>query len=280
MRAALSLPAAPVQPNAWLRIGTDGSITFLSDKSEMGQGVYTSLPTLIAEELDVPVESIRVEAAPAGADVHEHAARRAGHRRQHERARGLGQAAQAGAEARQRLTAAAAEHWGVAASELRAENGAVVRGDGARLTYGELATAAAALPVPGRRHGEARERLLADRQGAHALRHGVEDQRHGRVRHRPALSEHAVRRARAVPGARRQGASVHRRAGSRDARRAPQSCRRRAASSCWPIRGGRRAKRAMRSTSSGTRAERGRQQRDDLGRPRECARDAQRRSRR
>jgi len=64
--AALALPAAPVQPNAWLRIGTDGVITFLSDKSEMGQGVYTSLPTLIAEELDVAVESIRVEAAPAG----------------------------------------------------------------------------------------------------------------------------------------------------------------------------------------------------------------------
>jgi isoquinoline 1-oxidoreductase subunit beta len=146
--AALTLPTAPVQPNAWLRIGTDGSITFLSDKSEMGQGVYTSLPTLIAEELEVPVDSIRVEAAPAGAaytntllgvqvtggstSVRE----------------GWDKLRKAGAEARQRLTAAAAEHWGVAASELRAENGAIVRGDGARLTYGELATAAAALPVP------------------------------------------------------------------------------------------------------------------------------------
>jgi isoquinoline 1-oxidoreductase beta subunit len=146
--AALSLPAAPVQPNAWLRIGTDGSITFLSDKSEMGQGVYTSLPTLIAEELEVPVDSIRVEAAPAGTaytntllgvqvtggstSVRE----------------GWDKLRKAGAEARQRLTAAAAEHWGVAASELRAENGAIVRGDGARLTYGQLATAAAALPVP------------------------------------------------------------------------------------------------------------------------------------
>jgi len=65
---ALGLPTVPVQPNAWLRIGPDGGITFLSDKSEMGQGVYTSLTTLIAEELEVPVESIHVEAAPAGAE--------------------------------------------------------------------------------------------------------------------------------------------------------------------------------------------------------------------
>jgi isoquinoline 1-oxidoreductase beta subunit len=145
--AALALPAAPVQPNAWLRIGTDGSITFLSDKSEMGQGVYTSLTTLIAEELEVPVESIHVEAAPAGAayantllgvqvtggstSVRE----------------GWDKLRRAGAEARARLTAAAAAHWGVDASELRAENGAIVRGDGTRLTYGQLATAAAALPA-------------------------------------------------------------------------------------------------------------------------------------
>ena len=145
---ALGLPSAPVQPNAWLRIGTDGGITFLSDKSEMGQGVYTSLTTLIAEELEVPVESIHVEAAPAGAayantllgvqvtggstSVRE----------------GWDKLRRAGAEARQRLLSAAAQHWGIHTSELRAENGAVVRRDGERLTYGQLATAAAALPVP------------------------------------------------------------------------------------------------------------------------------------
>ncbi|HVY65271.1 MAG TPA: molybdopterin cofactor-binding domain-containing protein, partial [Gammaproteobacteria bacterium] len=64
--AALTNPTAPVDATAWLRIGTDGGITFLVDKSEMGQGVYTSLTTLVAEELDVPADSIRFEAAPPG----------------------------------------------------------------------------------------------------------------------------------------------------------------------------------------------------------------------
>ena len=57
---------AVAQPNAWLLIDTDGSIRFRCDKSEMGQGVYTALPMLFAEELDVPVESIKVEFAPPG----------------------------------------------------------------------------------------------------------------------------------------------------------------------------------------------------------------------
>ena len=58
--AALANPTSPVVANAWLRIDTDGSIVFLSDRSEMGQGVYTSLTTILAEELEVPVESVRV----------------------------------------------------------------------------------------------------------------------------------------------------------------------------------------------------------------------------
>ena len=54
------------QPNAWLRIGGDESITIIIDKCEMGQGVFTALPMLIAEELDVTLAAIRVEFAPAG----------------------------------------------------------------------------------------------------------------------------------------------------------------------------------------------------------------------
>ena len=146
--AALGLPAAPVQPNAWLRIGTDGGITFFSDKSEMGQGVYTSLTTLLAEELEVPVESIHVEAAPAGeayANTLIGVQITGGSTSVRE---GWDKLRRAGAEARQRLVAAAAQHWGVDAGELKAESGAVVRSDGERLTYGQLATAAAALPAP------------------------------------------------------------------------------------------------------------------------------------
>src|SRR5262249_55967738 len=54
------------QLNAWLRIGTDDSITIVVDRSEMGQGVYTALPTLLAEELEVDLARIRIVSAPVG----------------------------------------------------------------------------------------------------------------------------------------------------------------------------------------------------------------------
>ena len=52
--------------NAWVRIGSDNRITILSARSEMGQGVYTALPTMVAEELEVDLRRIRVEIAPPG----------------------------------------------------------------------------------------------------------------------------------------------------------------------------------------------------------------------
>ena len=57
--------AATAMPNAWVKIGSDDSITIISARSEMGQGVYTALPTLVAEELDVDLGKIKVEIAPA-----------------------------------------------------------------------------------------------------------------------------------------------------------------------------------------------------------------------
>jgi isoquinoline 1-oxidoreductase beta subunit len=58
--------AAGGMPNAWLKIGGDNRITILVDRSEMGQGVYTALPMLLAEELEVPLAAIAIEAAPVG----------------------------------------------------------------------------------------------------------------------------------------------------------------------------------------------------------------------
>ena len=58
--------SSTLEPNAWLRIGSDDSITFFCDRAEMGQGVYTSLPMLVAEELGVGLERIKVEFAPPG----------------------------------------------------------------------------------------------------------------------------------------------------------------------------------------------------------------------
>jgi isoquinoline 1-oxidoreductase beta subunit len=144
----LSNPATPVQANAWLRIETDGGVAFLADRSEMGQGVYTALPTLLAEELDVAVGNIRVEAAPAGNEYINTAlgvqvtGGSTSVREAYDKLR------KAGAEARARLVAAAAAHWGADAATLRTDNGRVIHADGSELTYGQLATDAAALPAP------------------------------------------------------------------------------------------------------------------------------------
>lgn len=134
-------------PNAFLSIGTDDSVTVLLAHSEMGQGIWTALPMLIAEELDADWSKIRVEHAPA-APVYAHTAvgvQMTGGSTstwsEFDRYR------QAGALARTLLVAAAAERFGVAASACRTDNGAVIA-DGRRATYGELAEAAAALPVP------------------------------------------------------------------------------------------------------------------------------------
>lgn len=142
-----ALGSAGGQPVAWLRIDVENAITVLVDRSEMGQGVYTSLTQLLAEELEVPLQAIRVVAAPVGA-VYVNALLGAqitggstSVRDAWEKLR------KAGAQARTMLVQAAAAYWGVDAAKLRVEGGTVVNGN-KRLTYGELAENAAKLPVP------------------------------------------------------------------------------------------------------------------------------------
>lgn len=140
-------PARLVQANAWLRIGTDESIVVLCDRSEMGQGVYTALPTLIAEELSVDPAKIKVEAAPVGAEYvnsllgGQITGGSASVRDAWEKLR------LAGAEARQRLIAAAAKEWRAPPSACTVADGYVVF-TSRRKSFGELAEAAAALPKP------------------------------------------------------------------------------------------------------------------------------------
>ncbi|SFK51911.1 xanthine dehydrogenase family protein molybdopterin-binding subunit [Lysobacter sp. cf310] len=144
---AAASAAAPFVPNAFLRIGEDDSVTVLIAHSEMGQGVWTGLAMLVAEELDADWSKIRVEHAPA-APAYAHTA--------------FGQQMtggststwsefdryrQAGATARQLLVAAAAQRFGVAEADIRTENGVVVAG-AQRARYGELAAEAAKLPAP------------------------------------------------------------------------------------------------------------------------------------
>ncbi|MEZ0469119.1 xanthine dehydrogenase family protein molybdopterin-binding subunit [Luteimonas salinilitoris] len=138
---------ATFAPNAFLRIGSDDRITVLLAHSEMGQGVWTTLPLLIAEELDADWSTIRVEHAPA-APAYAHTAMgiqmtggSTSTWSEFDRYR------QAGALARALLVQAAAQRFGVPAERVRAENGELIAGD-RRLRYGEVAAAAAELPAP------------------------------------------------------------------------------------------------------------------------------------
>ncbi len=134
-------------PNAWVHIADDNTVTLISYMSEMGQGVYTSLPMLIAEELGVDINKVKVATAPAnaayvngllGAQI---TGGSTAIRDAWEKLR-IG-----GAQVRTMLVQAAANKWGVSASSLTAANG-VVSGGGKSATYGELAAAAASVPVP------------------------------------------------------------------------------------------------------------------------------------
>ncbi len=145
----VAAPPATFAPNAWLRIGTDNRIMVVVDRSEMGQGVATALPMLLAEELDADWSKITIETAPAdkayvnplfgfqgtGGSTSVRAA--------------FTPLRKAGAAAREMLVAAAAQTWGVDKVDCRAERGAVVHtGSKRRATYGQLAAKAASLPVP------------------------------------------------------------------------------------------------------------------------------------
>lgn len=140
---AMPLPA----PNAFLRIGADDSITVLLAHSEMGQGVWTTLPMLIADELDADWNQVRVEHAPA-APAYIHTAYgiqitggSSTTWSEFERYR------QAGALTRALLMQAAAKQWNVPVDSLRTENGAVFNGQ-KKLRYGQLVETASKLPTP------------------------------------------------------------------------------------------------------------------------------------
>ncbi|OPY79064.1 MAG: Isoquinoline 1-oxidoreductase subunit beta [Syntrophorhabdus sp. PtaU1.Bin153] len=144
---AATVPEAPFIPEAFVRIGTDGAITIIVNKSEMGQGVYTSLPMLVAEELECNWSKIRVEAAPVD-PVYNHTVfgmQMTGGSTsvptEWERMRKVG------AAAREMLVMAAADTWKVQKEACRAENGVVYHGT-KKFTYGQLATKASGMPVP------------------------------------------------------------------------------------------------------------------------------------
>jgi len=139
----------PFEPNAWLKIGTDNVVTVVVGRSEMGQGVTTSLPQMIMEELDGDWSTIRIEEAPASPQFVNPLVGLQATGGSTSVMGTFQPLREAGAKARAMLIAAAAQQWGIDPSACSTENG-YVRETGKRrkLSYGELTVAAAAQPVP------------------------------------------------------------------------------------------------------------------------------------
>jgi isoquinoline 1-oxidoreductase subunit beta len=139
---------AAAQLNAWLTIAADNTFTVIVDRAEMGQGVYTALPMLLAEELEISMDAIKVVAAPVG-DAYVNALNGG-------QITGTSNSVQdaweklriAGAQARAMLIAAAAERWHVHPDTCHAEEGLIYGPAGKTVAYGQVAGAAARMPVP------------------------------------------------------------------------------------------------------------------------------------
>ncbi|HEX4545952.1 MAG TPA: xanthine dehydrogenase family protein molybdopterin-binding subunit [Candidatus Acidoferrum sp.] len=135
----------PVNPfDAWVRITADNHVTLVLGKSEMGQGIMTALPMILAEELSLDWKQVKIEQAPTNPRIYDHGTG------------GSGSIAgswlplrQAGAAAREMLVAAAAARWNVSPDTCKPQDGGVLHG--ARkdfFTYGQLVDDAAKLPIP------------------------------------------------------------------------------------------------------------------------------------
>jgi isoquinoline 1-oxidoreductase beta subunit len=142
---------AALEPNAFVRVGTDGSVTVVAKHLEMGQGVYTGLATIVAEELDADWSTVRVAGAPADAKRYNNLfwGEAQGTGGSTAIANSWEQLRKAGAAARAMLAQAAAQRWSVPVGEITVSNGMVSHAPSGRLaTFGELAAAAGKLAVP------------------------------------------------------------------------------------------------------------------------------------
>ena len=144
---ALAMPApAEFAPNAYLRVGTDGVVTLYADHVELGQGIHTALPMIVAEELDADWAKVRVERMSTDPSSWPRAIRTVGS----QSVRGSwAPLRRAGATAREMLATAAAEQWGVDRASVRTEKSFVVHAaSGRRIAYGDVAARAATLTPP------------------------------------------------------------------------------------------------------------------------------------
>ncbi|MGD8909139.1 MAG: molybdopterin-dependent oxidoreductase, partial [Chromatiales bacterium] len=139
------------EPNAFLRIGGDNSVTVISKHLEMGQGTYTGLATILAEELDADWHNVNVEGAPADAQRYNNLlwGEMQGTGGSTAIANSWEQLRKAGATGRGMLVSAAARLWQVEAEDIEVRNSVVSHpASGRKSSFGELAAAAADEPVP------------------------------------------------------------------------------------------------------------------------------------
>ena len=143
--------SAAFEPNAFVRIAEDNTVTVMCKHTEMGQGTYTGLPTIVAEELDADWSQIRAEGAPADAKLYNNLfwGKAQGTGGSTAIGNSFAQLRHAGATARAMLVAAAAKQWNVAAESITVSKGIVShKGSGKKATFGSLAKLAATIPVP------------------------------------------------------------------------------------------------------------------------------------
>jgi isoquinoline 1-oxidoreductase beta subunit len=142
---------ASFMPNAFVRIDAENRVTVIVKHIEFGQGTFTGLPTLVAEELDAAWSQIRVEGAPANAELYNNLlwGPTQGTGGSSAIANSFEQMRKAGAAARTMLVSAAAQAWDVPAASIRVHEGVVMHeASGKRAMFGELAARAAVQPVP------------------------------------------------------------------------------------------------------------------------------------
>src|SRR5437588_5679073 len=141
---------ADFAPNAFIRIAPNGQVTLTMPYVEMGQGTYTSIPMLIAEELEVDLKQVRLEHAPPNEKLYANPLLGVQATGNSNAIRGAWQPLrQAGATARVMLVSAAAKRWNVDLASCRAQSGEMIHTPtGRKIKYGDLATEAARIPVP------------------------------------------------------------------------------------------------------------------------------------
>jgi isoquinoline 1-oxidoreductase beta subunit len=142
---------APFAPNAFVRIGSDNSIIIISKHIEMGQGSYTGLATILADELDADWSQVRVESAPADAERYANLSfgKIQGTGGSSAIANSWPQLRDAGAKARAMLVTAASSEWHVPESELTVDKSVIYHAASKRqATFGSLVKKASSLPVP------------------------------------------------------------------------------------------------------------------------------------